>query len=87
MNLRYDVIPVRKQDKLMLIQEILARELTDCAGGAIVFTARRRSAETIAAFLRANGWPCVIFTLESSVRLGADLWELFLDGLMRRYPA
>ena len=27
------------------------------------------------------------FTLESSVRLGADLWELFLDGLMRRYPA
>jgi pyrroloquinoline quinone (PQQ) biosynthesis protein C len=27
------------------------------------------------------------FTLESSVQLGADLWELFLDGILRRYPA
>ena len=26
------------------------------------------------------------FTLESCVQLAADLWELFLDGLMRRYP-
>ncbi len=26
------------------------------------------------------------YTLESSVRLAADLWELFLDGLLRRYP-
>jgi pyrroloquinoline quinone (PQQ) biosynthesis protein C len=26
------------------------------------------------------------FTLESSVQLAADLWELFLDGIMRRYP-
>lgn len=26
------------------------------------------------------------FTLESSVRLAADLWELFLDGILRRYP-
>jgi pyrroloquinoline quinone (PQQ) biosynthesis protein C len=27
------------------------------------------------------------FTLESSVQLAADLWELFLDGILRRYPA
>ena len=26
------------------------------------------------------------FTLESSVQLAADLWELFLDGILRRYP-
>ena len=79
-NLHYEVIPVRKQDKLMLIQQILATELAERAGGAILFTARRKSAETIAAFLRANGWPCSHFHAGLTPELKKSVQQAFIDG-------
>src|SRR5437899_6059624 len=82
-NLHYGVIPVRKHDKLMLIQDILARELADRAGGAIVFTARRRSAETIAAFLRANGWPSSHFHAGLTPEVKKSVQQSFISGDLR----
>lgn len=82
-NLHYEVIPVRKQDKLVLIQQILAHELAERAGGAIVFTARRKSAETIAAFLRANGWACSHFHAGLTPEVKKMVQQSFLSGDLR----
>ena len=82
-NLHYEVIPVRKQDKLLLIQQILANELADRAGGAIVFTARRKSAETIAAFLRANGWACSHFHAGLTPEVKKSVQQAFIGGDLR----
>jgi ATP-dependent DNA helicase RecQ len=82
-NLHYEVIPVRKQDKLLLIQQILASELAQRQGGAIVFTARRKSAETIAAFLRGNGWACSHFHAGLTPEVKKSVQQAFIGGDLR----
>ncbi len=60
-NLHYEVINTTSQEKLSLIHKILESELKNSEGGAIVFTAKRKSAEDISAFLKEMGWVCAYF--------------------------
>ncbi len=82
-NLHFEVLPVRKQDKLVHIQQLLAEALGGQDGGAIVFTARRKSAETIAAFLRANGWACGHFHAGLTPEVKKHVQQAFIDGDLR----
>ncbi len=82
-NLHFEVLPVRKQDKLVHIQQLLADTLANQDGGAIVFTARRKSAEMIAAFLRANGWPCSHFHAGLTPEVKKHVQHAFIDGDLR----
>jgi len=82
-NLHFEVLPVRKQDKLVHIQHLLAETLGDQDGGAIVFTARRKSAEMIAGFLRANGWACSHFHAGLTPEVKKHVQNAFIDGDLR----
>ncbi len=82
-NLHFEVLEVRKQDKLVRIQQLLTEALADRKGGAIVFSARRKSAEVIASFLRANGWPCSHFHAGLTPEVKKHVQQAFIEGDLR----
>ncbi len=82
-NLHFEVLEVKKQDKLVLIQQLLTEALANRAGGAIVFSARRKSAEVIASFLRANGWPCSHFHAGLTPEVKKHVQQAFIEGDLR----
>ena len=84
-NLNYEVIPVSKPEKNALIHRLLEKEFgpsrtVDRNGGAVVFAARRKSAEEISAFLKDMGWACAHFHAGLDAGLKKDIQQSFISG-------
>lgn len=82
-NLHFEVMPVRKNEKLPLIHSLLEAELKASAGSAVVFTARRKSAEAIAAFLEDMRWPCAAFHAGLDSGRKQEVQKAFISGETR----
>jgi ATP-dependent DNA helicase RecQ len=82
-NLHFEVIPVRKKEKFPLIHALLERELKDTPGGAVVFAAKRKSAEEIAIFLKDMNWNCAHFHAGLDAGLKKDVQQSFIAGQLR----
>ena len=82
-NLHYEVINTTSQEKFSLIHKILESELRDSEGGAIVFAAKRKSAEDISAFLRDMGWVCAYFHAGLQPDEKKDVQQNFINGDLR----
>ena len=87
-NLHYEVLPVSRAEKLGLIGRLLEQELgsprqSAGAGGAVVFTTRRRSAEEIDGYLKDLGWPSAHFHAGLEAGLKQDIQRAFIDGALR----
>ncbi len=84
-NLSYEVMPVSRAEKNALIHRLLEKEFgpakaVDRQGGAVVFAARRKSAEEIAGFLKDMGWPCAHFHAGLDAGLKKDVQHAFIAG-------
>jgi ATP-dependent DNA helicase RecQ len=84
-NLSYEVMPVTKAEKQALIHRLLEKEFgpakaVDRQGGAVVFAARRKSAEEISGFLKEMGWPCAHFHAGLDAGLKKDIQQSFIAG-------
>jgi len=82
-NLHFEVVPVKKEEKYGLIHVLLEKEIKRTAGGAVVFTARRKSAEEIADFLKDMGWECAYFHARLDPGLKKDVQKSFIEGSLR----
>ncbi|MCB1968024.1 MAG: AAA family ATPase, partial [Candidatus Accumulibacter sp.] len=87
-NLHYEVMPVTRPEKQPLIHRLLEKEFGDAAkagreGGAVVFTARRKSAEEISGFLRDMGWACAHFHAGLDAGIKKDVQQAFIDGELK----
>lgn len=82
-NLHFEVLSVKKAEKFPLIHTLLEKELKDVQGGAVVFTARRASAEEIAGFLKDMGWVCAHFHAGLDPGLKKEIQKAFIDGELR----
>ena len=87
-NLNYEVIPVTKPEKNALIHRLLEKEFgpsrtVDRKGGAVVFAARRKSAEEISAFLKDMGWACAHFHAGLDAGLKKDIQQSFIAGELK----
>lgn len=81
-NLQYEVIEVDSANKRVEIQSLLRHGLAD-GGGAVVFVARRNSAEDIAEFLRNQGWACDAYHAGLDSSLKKDIQRDFIDGRLQ----
>jgi len=84
-NLHYEVIPVTKPEKQALIHRLLETEFGEPSnagreGGAVVFAARRKSAEEISGFLKDMGWACAHFHAGLDAGLKKDVQQAFIVG-------
>lgn len=84
-NLHYEVMPVTRQEKPALIHRLLVTEFGEpgnarSGGGAVVFAARRQSAEEIASFLKDMGWACAHFHAGLDPGLKKDTQQAFITG-------
>ncbi|MCB1942270.1 MAG: RecQ family ATP-dependent DNA helicase, partial [Candidatus Accumulibacter sp.] len=87
-NLHYEVMPVTKPEKQLLIHRLLEKEFGEAAkaareGGAVVFTARRKSAEEISGFLRDMGWACAHFHAGLDAGIKKDVQQGFIEGELK----
>ena len=82
-NLHYEVINTTSQEKFGLIHKILEAELKDSEGGAIVFAAKRKSAEDISAFLKEMEWNCAYFHAGLQPDEKKDVQQNFISGGLR----
>jgi ATP-dependent DNA helicase RecQ len=82
-NLHYEVLPVKRAEKLPLIHRLLEDELREGSGGAIVFAAYRKNAEHIAGFLTDMGWTCAHFHGGRDATIKKDVQQAFIDGSVR----
>lgn len=87
-NLQYEVMPVTRSEKQVLIHRLLEKEFgaSDKAGrdgGAVVFTARRKSAEEISGFLKDMGWACSHFHAGLDAGLKKDVQQAFIEGELK----
>jgi len=82
-NLHYEVINTTSHEKLGLIHKILESKLKDSEGGAIVFAAKRKSAEDISAFLKEMGWGCAYFHAGLPPDEKKDVQQNFINGSLR----
>ena len=82
-NLHYEVINTTSQEKLGLIHIILESELKDSEGGAIVFAAKRKSAEDISGFLKEMGWGCAYFHAGLKPDEKKEVQQDFIKGVLR----
>ena len=82
-NLHYEVINTTSQEKFGLIHKILESELKNSEGGAIVFAAKRKSAEDISAFLVEMGWGCAYFHAGLQPDEKKDVQQNFINGDLR----
>ncbi|ADL55453.1 RecQ family ATP-dependent DNA helicase [Gallionella capsiferriformans] len=82
-NLHYEVINTTSHEKFGLIHKILGAELNDFEGGAIVFAAKRKSAEDISAFLKEMGWNCAFFHAGLQPDEKNDVQQNFISGGLR----
>jgi len=84
-NLHYEVMPVTKPEKPALIHRLLETEFGEPRkagrdGGAVVFAARRKSAEEISGFLKDMGWACAHFHAGLDAGLKKDVQQAFIAG-------
>jgi len=84
-NLDYEVIPVTRSEKNALIHRLLEKEFGNARtvgreGGAVVFAARRKSAEEISGFLKDMGWACAHFHAGLEAGLKKDIQHAFIVG-------
>ena len=84
-NLDYEVIPVTRSEKNALIHRLLEKEFGNARtvgreGGAVVFAARRKSAEEISGFLKDMGWACAHFHAGLDAGLKKDIQHAFIVG-------
>lgn len=87
-NLSYEVMPVSRAEKNALIHRLLEKEFgpartVDRQGGAVVFAARRKSAEAIAGFLKDMGWPCAHYHAGLDAGLKKDIQQSFIAGELK----
>ena len=84
-NLHYEVMPVTKPEKPTLIHRLLEKEFGEPAkagkeGGAVVFAARRKSAEELSSFLKDMGWACAHFHAGLDAGIKKDIQQAFIEG-------
>ena len=82
-NLVYEVLETPNTAKNQRIHELLQRELSHQDGGAIIFVARRKSAEQYAAFLKQQGWNCEHFHAGLQTNTKNEIQERFIKGELR----
>ncbi|ASK28059.1 recombinase RecQ [Neisseria chenwenguii] len=82
-NLSYEVLEVSDGLKNERIHALLSRELAYQTGGAVVFVARRKSAEAYADFLKQKGWACAHFHAGLEPNEKAEVQEHFINGNLR----
>lgn len=87
-NLHYEVMPVSKMEKHSAIHRLLESEFGQPGqlrvdGGAVIFAARRKSAEEISGFLRDMGWSCSHFHAGLESGRKKDIQQAFIDGELK----
>ena len=82
-NLEYEVIPVTRAEKAARVLELLRETLRDDTGGAVVFTATRKNAETVAELIRGHGWPCEYFHAGLEPGTKREIQQNFVAGALR----
>ncbi|MBN8734133.1 MAG: RecQ family ATP-dependent DNA helicase [Acidobacteria bacterium] len=87
-NLHYEVMSVTKAEKHFAIQRLLESEFGPpatprVAGGAVIFAARRKSAEEISGFLRDIGWLCSHFHAGLEPGRKKDIQQAFITGELK----
>ncbi len=82
-NLSYEVLDTPNSSKNQRIHELLQRELGHQEGGAVVFVARRKSAEQYATFLQRQGWTCEYFHAGLQKNTKSDIQDRFIKGELR----
>ncbi len=78
-NLSYQVVPSTKAEKPQRIVEILKYELQR-GGAAVVFCATRKTAETMAELVSAQGMPCECFHGGLQAEAKKSVQQRFLGG-------
>lgn len=82
-NLHYEVINTTSQEKFGLIHKILESEIKNSEGGAVVFAAKRKSAEDISGFLKEMGWGCAYFHAGLQPDEKKEVQQEFINGGLR----
>ena len=85
-NLQFEVLPAAAGEKWACTHALLKHELgaaDGSAGGAVVFVARRQSAEQLAEFLGRQGWDCAYFHAGMPAPRKKDAQDRFLRGELR----
>ncbi|OOH90784.1 recombinase RecQ [Pasteurellaceae bacterium 15-036681] len=82
-NLSYEVLETASNQKYNRIHELLHRELYNQSGGAVIFVARKRSAEQYADYLKTRGWACEHFHAGLAANTKADIQERFIQGELK----
>lgn len=82
-NLQYQVVNTTSQTKFSLIHQLVENELKSTEGGAIVFAAKRKSAEDISAFLKDMNWQCAYFHAGLSSEVKKQVQQDFINGDLR----
>ena len=82
-NLEYEVIPVTRAEKAGRVLEVLQETLGEDTGGAVVFTATRKNAETMAELIGGHGWPCAHFHAGLEPGTKREIQQNFVAGSLR----
>jgi len=87
-NLHYEVVPVARAEKMGVIGRLLENEFglptgQPQQGGAVVFAARRKSAEEISGFLKDLGWACAHFHAGMDAGVKKDVQAAFIEGSLK----
>ena len=82
-NLQYEVVPVTRAEKTSRVLELLRETLAESPGGAVVFTATRKNAETMAKLIGEHGWPCEHFHAGLEAGTKREVQQNFLAGSLR----
>jgi ATP-dependent DNA helicase RecQ len=83
-NLHFEVRAINRPEKYSAIHEILADRLSSHASGsAVVYAATRAGTETIARYLKEQGWHCEAFHAGLNAAEKRDIQERFLAGSLQ----
>ncbi|WP_028453000.1 RecQ family ATP-dependent DNA helicase [Chitinilyticum aquatile] len=82
-NLDFSVIQVHRSEKWSATHRLLTDSLEHAPGGAVVFVARRKSAEELAEFLKSQRWACEHFHAGLKPEHKKEIQEAFIAGALR----
>jgi ATP-dependent DNA helicase RecQ len=83
LNLEYEVMPVTRAEKASRTIELLQENLARDSGGAVVFAATRKNAETMAELIAASGWACAHFHAGLEPGTKREIQQNFVTGALR----